>query len=216
MKKADFDSNLMIWDEYRGRTRCWKWFPQEVDEHKQRVVVDGRPVLVHRHAYEVLRQQGRELHGPLKKNQPLVRTCDEPRCISPYHHMPALSQRAIAENGKWTGIKPNDPRGAHNRKKDKCPYGHAFTEENTAWTGDGRRHCKACARERAWLPLELRHIVYPNQIVPALIRRPPQPIHPEADDALWNGEPEFYDLEPHDWGALVEPQDDAGALVEAP
>ena len=41
---------------------------------------------------------------------------------------------AIAQSGKWTGIKPNDLRGAHNRKKDRCPYAHALTTENTLWT----------------------------------------------------------------------------------
>jgi len=214
MKKVDCDTRLHWSEEIWGKTRCWHWFPSEVDEHRQRMSVGGRRVLVHRHAYEVLRQRGKELAGPLKKNQPLVRTCDNPRCVSPYHHMPALSQKAIAESGEWTGIQPNDPRGAHNREKDCCPYGHAYTAENTAWTKEGKRRCLTCHRERAWLPLDMRHIVYPNERV----RRPtppPEPIHPEADDALWNHEPEVYDDDPGDWSVLVEPDCDAAAVDDA-
>jgi hypothetical protein len=30
-----------------------------------------------------------------------------------------------------TAIKPDALRGAHTRKKDRCPYGHALTTENT-------------------------------------------------------------------------------------
>jgi hypothetical protein len=44
---------------------------------------------------------------------------------------PLQSTHSDRQSGKWTGIKPNDLRGAHNRQKDRCPYGHALTTENT-------------------------------------------------------------------------------------
>jgi hypothetical protein len=46
----------------------------------------------------------------------------------------AIYAEGDRQSGKWTGIKPNDLRGAHNRKKDRCPYGHAPTTENALWT----------------------------------------------------------------------------------
>ena len=42
-------------------------------------------------------------------------------------------------------LRPGGPRVTH------CPYGHAYTPENTVHNGRGRRLCRACknARERA-------------------------------------------------------------------
>lgn len=159
MKKTDFNRKLQWCDDTWGKDRCWPWFPPEIDEHRQRISVGGRKLLVHRYAYEYLFERGRKLPGPLKKNQPLVKTCNGPRCINPYHHMPAVSRKALVEAGEWSGIEPNDPRGAHNRDKTRCPYGHLYTAENTCHT-NGRRRCLACKRERAWLPLEKRWIVH--------------------------------------------------------
>jgi hypothetical protein len=104
MKQAKFYEKLRWSEEIWGKDRCWRWFPREVFEHQQRVSVDGRKVLVHRYAYQVLRERGRELAGPLKKNQPLVQTCCGAGCVSPYHHMPALSRKALAAGGKWSGV----------------------------------------------------------------------------------------------------------------
>ena len=61
-------------------------------------------------------------------------------------------QRAIAQSGKWTGIKPNDLRGAHNRKKDRCPYADALTTENTPsdeWLTGARRKLIPSSAARA-------------------------------------------------------------------
>lgn len=34
------------------------------------------------------------------------------------------------------------------RNGTACPQGHAYSEDNTAYRGDGVRYCRACNRER--------------------------------------------------------------------
>jgi hypothetical protein len=38
----------------------------------------------------------------------------------------------------------------NNRSKTHCPYGHAYTDEDTYRTREGKWQCKACHRERMW------------------------------------------------------------------
>lgn len=46
----------------------------------------------------------------------------------------------------------DDGRGAVNRAKTHCPYGHPYDEENTYRPPSGGRFCRACGREaqRRW------------------------------------------------------------------
>ena len=221
MRQIEFKKRLHWSEKILGKTKCWRWFPVEVDEHRQRMSINGRKLLGHRYAYELLRDRGQTLSGPLAKNQPLVQTCDSACCLNPHHHMPALSQKAVVERGEWTGIAPNDPRGAHNRQKETCPYGHAFTDENTGWTKDGKRRCLACHRERAWLPLDARHIIYPNEVVRTLTRSAAEPVAADFVEPEWDDHDETAE-DPGDWAALEPatcdggPDDDAGVMVEGP
>jgi len=46
--------------------------------------IEEAPELLHRWTYLRYRDAGHELHGPLKPHQPLIRTCGNHLCCSPW------------------------------------------------------------------------------------------------------------------------------------
>jgi hypothetical protein len=65
-------------------------------------------------------------------------TCRHRRCVNPDHLEPVTQ----AENRR-RGLS-----GAHERRKTHCPQGHAYVGENLYTDSVGKRHCRACARDR--------------------------------------------------------------------
>lgn len=58
----------------------------------------------------------------------------------------------LRENtAKWRALNPPEPGpglGSFNASKTHCPSGHEYSEDNT-YVFDGKRQCRACARERS-------------------------------------------------------------------
>jgi len=140
-----FSTRVRVSNDTFGAERCWKWNLEQ--EANPRVWIAGKSVPVRRAIYQRFRDHGLELAGPLPPRTPLVATCGNDRCVNPYHMAPAVSAKALKAQGKPTS-GANDPRGAHYRKRDHCPFGHLFTPSNTHIDADGRRHCKLCNRIR--------------------------------------------------------------------
>lgn len=86
----------------------------------------------------------REEVGPIPAGMTIDHLCMNPRCVNPAH----LDLVTRAENARRQAAAGRARGGGRNRAKTHCPAGHAYDEENTH-VHAGRRHCRACGRERA-------------------------------------------------------------------
>lgn len=121
---------------------CWEWLGNIGPDGYSRFSGVGP---AHRFAYELL-------IGPIPEGYELDHLChsmdstclggyDCPhrRCVNPAHLEPVTKQ----ENGRRS-LSPF----AVNARKDECPRGHPYTEENT-WVYRGSRYCRECRRVEA-------------------------------------------------------------------
>ena len=112
---------------------CWTWKgPMTPNGYGKWRVGPGKPErAVHRIMWEDAN------NTPVPEGQQLDHLCRNRRCCNPSH----LEVVTPSENTR---------RQDHaNRKKQECPRGHSYTEENTRIDAKGRRICRACDRERA-------------------------------------------------------------------
>jgi hypothetical protein len=103
-------------------------------------------VLAHRFGYTVWRRPvPAKLHLDHQcHNQDLTcpggKDCRHRRCVYPW------SLRARTQSANLLAANMTRPRETHrNGRKDECPAGHLYDEENTYWWS-GMRTCKACRR----------------------------------------------------------------------
>ena len=88
--------------------------------------------LAHRFAYETL-------VGPIPEGLTIDHLCRRARCVNPDHLEPVTNRENIL---RGVGLAAQRARQTH------CVHGHAFDAANTGIRPDGRRDCRACARER--------------------------------------------------------------------
>lgn len=88
----------------------------------------------------------REMVGPIPEGLTLDHLCANTACCNPAHLEPVT--RSENTKRQWAAGRGN--AGASNVTKTHCPRGHAYDEANT-YRSNGRRHCRACAREKARL-----------------------------------------------------------------
>ena len=85
-------------------------------------------------------------HGePPRASSHAAHSCNVPRCMNPWHLRWASIEENIIDrkaHGTYGLI------GANMRDRTHCPQGHAYDEQNTHHY-NGRRHCRACRRERS-------------------------------------------------------------------
>ncbi len=110
---------------------CWVWKGLTHNGYGVLSIPNVRPqVRAHRLSYT--------LHvGPIPSGLVLDHICRNRGCVRP-DHLEAVTDR---EN-VLRGIGPT----ARNFRKTHCSQGHAYTPENTKWTKDGYRRCRACYR----------------------------------------------------------------------
>lgn len=109
---------------------CWIWTgPRRNKFGYGATCFFGRVLLcAHRASYQMFR-------GPIPEMMVLDHLCRVPACVNPWHLEPVTS----TENN-LRGTSPV----AQNKRKEKCPYGHAYDRIRS----DGHRECTKCSRRR--------------------------------------------------------------------
>lgn len=113
-----------------SRDRCWFWQGAKTRSGYGNFMLTKTPpkyVAAHRIAYEHYR-------GPIPEGLHLDHLCRNRSCVNPWHLEPVTNRE-------------NAQRGARGRMVTHCRNGHPYNEENTMWRKNGRRGCRACARE---------------------------------------------------------------------
>ena len=120
----------------RGENDCWLWTGAtkgRSQDAQYGCLFSGKrtragnplPVPAHRVSYE--------LHvGPVPDGLHLDHLCRVSRCVNPDHLEPVT-------------LRENLLRGADARRRDHCPHGHPYDEENT-YVHRGHRYCRTCNR----------------------------------------------------------------------
>jgi hypothetical protein len=107
---------------------CWLWTGQRTTWGYGVVVgmIAQTKTSAHRAMWEVL-------VGPIPDGLVLDHICRNRLCVNPTHLQ-------VTSHGNNAALGQ--------RRKTRCPQGHPYDEENTQWTLEGYRHCRACNRER--------------------------------------------------------------------
>lgn len=111
---------------------CWEYASHSRRGRSYRqiqLVQNGERVLryAHRVVYELM-------VAPIPDGLQLDHLCRNRMCVNPQH------------------LEPVSPKENTRRARaliTECPSGHAYDAENTAFSPDGRRYCRACKRVKA-------------------------------------------------------------------
>lgn len=85
--------------------------------------------------------------GVIPPGMVVCHRCDNPACVRP-DHLFAGSQSQNLQDSKAKGRFSNMARGAPNKAKTHCKYGHPFSGENLYIHPNGARRCVTCRRLR--------------------------------------------------------------------
>lgn len=112
---------------------CWEWVGAKDLTGYGRIKVNRKVEMAHRVSYSVF-------VGEIPEGHDIDHECCNPPCVRPDHLQPATR----SENTR-RGYGPNIA-AAYQRSKDKCPAGHAYSEDNTYTDKNGYRRCNTCHR----------------------------------------------------------------------
>lgn len=110
---------------------CWT-VPQKLTAQGYvRVKVKGKLVYLHRLTYETF-------IGKIPDGLVIDHLCKERSCCN-FNHLEVVT---LAENTR------KGDAWLFNKSKTHCPQNHQYSEDNTYYRKDGKRHCKTCRRIR--------------------------------------------------------------------
>ena len=116
-----------LWAKVDKTETCWLWTGARTRLGYGQIGhggQDGKVVVVHRVAYELL-------VGPIPEGLELDHLCHVRRCVNPAHLEPVTHLENM--------------RRGHFATKTHCPRAHPYDSANTL-VSNGRRYCKTCAR----------------------------------------------------------------------
>lgn len=116
-------------------TPCVEWDGARDDDGYGKVRVEGKVERVHRAVYAADQ-------GPIPEGMVVLHRCDNPPCYRLDH----LRLGTHADNVR---DKVSKGRQAGPAPKATCPRDHPYDAENTYVDPAGKRHCRACHRQRA-------------------------------------------------------------------
>ena len=108
------------------RGGCYEWVGSRNQKGYGRIKINGRMQSVHRVVWELV-------NGPIPAGLEIDHRCGNRACIESVH----LRLVTHLEN----------VRAKHALPITHCKHGHEFTPENTRLNANGRRRCRACARQ---------------------------------------------------------------------
>lgn len=114
----------------KGQLGCWLWQGYVTDRGYGRLPWKGKPTGAHRLSHIAFK-------GEIPKGMEVDHLCRVRNCINP-DHLEAVPKK--------TNIMRGISFGAVNARKDACPNGHPYTEDNTYRKPSGHRICKVCRR----------------------------------------------------------------------
>lgn len=120
-----------FWAKVDQSGDCWTWAGVKDDRGYGRFTVQGRKVLTHRFAYELL-------VGPIPDGLVIDHLCRNPRCVNPAHLEPVTTRENLLRGNTITAAQV---------ARTHCPQGHPYAGENLA-IDDGARRCRKCHRDR--------------------------------------------------------------------
>lgn len=129
------DPERRFWSRVNRSGACWNWLGAKDPNGYGRVSWNGRVLLAHRVAYELVA-------GPIPEGLPLDHLCRNPSCVYPRHLEPVATRENTARGNH---ISATALRSNH------CIRGHEYTAANT-YTWRGQRQCRACMRQRQRAP----------------------------------------------------------------
>jgi hypothetical protein len=111
---------------------CWNWVGPLDGNGYGRFYTErvGRRAMMtpaHRYSYTLFVE-------PIPDDLHVDHLCRNHICVRPDHLQPVT-------------VRENSLRRPTGRNKTHCARGHPYNDENTMWRTNGRRGCRACARE---------------------------------------------------------------------
>lgn len=119
-----------FWSKVVESGDCWLW--TGTGRRYGHFKIGGRDWLAHRFSYE-------DMVGPIPDGLTIDHLCTNKKCVNP-DHLDPVPQVVNAHR--------RDAQHGRGHATTHCPQGHPYDDTNTRHR-NGRRHCRACARERA-------------------------------------------------------------------
>jgi hypothetical protein len=119
--------------ERRAADECWPWRGAGNGHGYGHVLRERRTVPAHRVAYELV-------VGPIPTGLTLDHLCRNRLCVNPAHLEPVTHRVNTLR-----GCGP----AARRATVTHCPYGHAYTPENTYVSRRNQRECRTCRTQRS-------------------------------------------------------------------
>ena len=120
----------LFWAKVVEADDCWLWTGS--GNRYGKFTIRGQTHLAHRFAYE-------DMVGDIPEGLTIDHLCQNKKCVNPEHLDPVPLLINVRRRDAVHGI---------GSAVTHCPKNHPYDETNTS-RRNGRRYCKACARERA-------------------------------------------------------------------